>query len=219
MPFGAVPGLRCSAFSLPLTVLDASRVAGFLDSSQRSRLGLLGTCSGPATWRDIHGACAFQCVARERRSDGVLCCSPSSAGSFLTAFSRAVRGISRQAMALSCLAPSKYHGCVAEAQVDGRGLPGVSRRLPLEVASGPDSRAICSCVSTCLRMEGSSRRPACVCIHQGTGTERYAMVAHGVCAVCASLGSSYVRVRAGVSQRFQLYRCLKELKRRNYGCS
>ncbi len=68
--------------------------------------------------------------------------------------------------------------------------------------SGPDSRAICSCVSICLRVEGTSRRPACVRIHQGTATDRYVMVAHGVCAVCASLGSSCVHVRAGFSQGF-----------------
>lgn len=39
------------------------------------------------------------------------------------------------------------------------------------------------------------------------------------CNFCASLGSPCVRVRAGVSQGFQLSRCLKEQKRRNYGCS
>lgn len=139
-PFGAVPGPRCSAFSLPLTVLAAPCVAGFLGSRWTCRLGLLGTYSGRAAWRDVHGACAFQCVACERRSDAthpVFCCSPSYAGSFLPTSSRAARGISRQTIALSCPAPSKYPGYVADAQVDGHGSHGVSRRLLLEVACWP----------------------------------------------------------------------------------
>ena len=45
VPFGAVPGLRCSAFCLPLTLLAASRVAGFLGSRRRCRLRLLGIYS------------------------------------------------------------------------------------------------------------------------------------------------------------------------------
>ena len=148
-----------------------------------------------------------------------MCCSPSSAGSFLTAFSRAVHGISRQAMALSCLAPSKYPGCAAEAQVDGRRLPGVSRRPPLEVAFCPRFQGNLFLCEHMLTRGKELSRPACVRIHHGTGTYVYAMVAHCVSAICASLGSPYVRVRAGVSQGFQLSRCLKELERRNYGCS
>ena len=96
-PLGAVLGLRCSSFPVLLVLLAAPCVAGFLGSRWTCRLGLLGIYSVRATWQDVHGACAFPCVARERRSDAthpVLCCSHSSSGSFLTAFSRAVRGIS-----------------------------------------------------------------------------------------------------------------------------
>jgi hypothetical protein len=45
VPFGAVLGLRSSAFSLPLTVLGAPCLAGSLDSGRSFRLGLLGTYS------------------------------------------------------------------------------------------------------------------------------------------------------------------------------
>ena len=49
VPFGAVLGPRCLAFSFTLTLLAASRVAGFLGCHRRFRFGLLGTCSGRAT--------------------------------------------------------------------------------------------------------------------------------------------------------------------------
>ena len=86
------------------------------------------------------GACPCRCVARERRPGGMRLfsdCSPSSAGSFLAAFARAARGSGRTPMVLSCRASPKYPGCVIEPQADGRGSPGVSRRLPLEAAACP----------------------------------------------------------------------------------
>ena len=57
---------------------------------------------------------------------------PSSTGSFLPAFSRADRGSGHTPMVKSCRALPKYPGCVVEPQVDGRGPPGVPRRLPVE---------------------------------------------------------------------------------------
>ena len=113
-PFGAVPGLRCSSFPV---VPDAPSLAGFLGPGRRFRLRLLGSCLVRVLQRVLDAACPCRCVARERRPGGTRPfsdCSPSSAGSFLTVFARAARGISRQAMALSCPAPSKYPGCVVE---------------------------------------------------------------------------------------------------------
>jgi hypothetical protein len=133
VPFGAVPGPRCSAFSLPLTVLAAPCVAGFLGSRWTCRLGLLGIYSRRMTQQVLEGACPCRCVARERRPDTTLPfigCSSSLTGSFLTAFSRAARRGGRTPMMLSCRAPPKYPGCVVEPQADGRGSLGVSRRLP-----------------------------------------------------------------------------------------
>ena len=137
VPFGAVLGLCCSAFSFPLTLLAASRVAGFLGPGRRFRLRLLGSCFVRVLQRVLDGACPCRCVARERRPGGMRLfsdCSPSSAGSFLTAFARAARGSGRTPMVLSCRASPKYPGCVVEPQADGHGSPGVSRRRPLEVA-------------------------------------------------------------------------------------
>ena len=125
----AHPSLRCWYCSLR----HASQVCSA--PAEDSGLRLLGSCLVRALQRLLDAACPCRCVARERRTGGTRPfsdCSPSSAGSFLTAFARAARGISRQAMAPSCPAPSKYPGCVVGAQVDGRGSPGVSRRLPLD---------------------------------------------------------------------------------------
>jgi len=88
--------------------------------------------------RCTDGACSCWRVARERRPDTThtfLGCSPSPTSSFLTTFSGAERGSGRTPMVLSCRASPKYPGCVTEAQADGRGSAGVSRRLPLEAAA------------------------------------------------------------------------------------
>ena len=61
--------------------------------------------------RVLDGACPCRCVARERRPGGTRPfsdCSPSSAGSFLTAVARAARGSGRTPMVLSCRASPKY---------------------------------------------------------------------------------------------------------------
>eukprot|EP01043_Picozoa_sp_COSAG02_P067357 COSAG02_NODE_10799_length_1855_cov_147.789662_3_plen_176_part_00 len=113
VPFGAVPSVRCSSFPALLVLLAASRVAGLLGPGRRFRLRLLGSCLVRALQRLLDAACPCRCVARERRASGTRPfsdCSPSSAGSFLTAFARAARRISRQAMVPLCPAPSKYPG-------------------------------------------------------------------------------------------------------------
>ena len=138
-PFGAVLGPRCLAFSFPLTLLAASRVAGLLGSRRRCRPRLPRICLKRVIQQVLDGACSCWRVARERRPDTThtfLGCSPSPTSSFLT-FSGAARGSGRTPMVLSCRASPKYPGCVIEAQADGRGSPGVSRRLPLEAANCP----------------------------------------------------------------------------------
>ncbi len=82
-------GSRCSAFILPLTLLASSRVAGFLGSHRSCKLQLLSIYLGCMRSQILDGACPCRCTARERwpgTTHTFLVCSPSSAGSLLSAF-------------------------------------------------------------------------------------------------------------------------------------
>ena len=132
------PSLLGILFSADIARCVARR--RFSGSRRRSRPRLPRIFLKRVIQQVLDGACSCWRVARERRPDTThtfLGCSPSPTSSFLTTFSGAERGSGRTPMVLSCRASPKYPGWVIDAQADGRGSAGVSRRLPLEAAACP----------------------------------------------------------------------------------